>query len=192
MATPKNRPGYPGYRIQKFPDRQDLAFIVLNGKKESLGPYRAPSSYDEYDEIMAQYKAGTYQSPSDTPGGITIVELLAAYVEHLKTLHAALNPEPDIGKQVEAITAAHRQAMKPLREFYGDLEVINFGPKKLKQVRDIWIERSLGLPENYVPASMRVGVVMTDSTAGRDGVQVLGFVSKSSNPGLHYVQTRRC
>ena len=69
-----------------------------------------------------------------TRDGLTVVEVLAAYLDYADAYYA--DPEGNPSKEVGAVKAS----IKPLHELYGSTLAADFGPKKLAAVREAMVQ----------------------------------------------------
>jgi integrase len=123
----------PSYRLHK-PSGQ--AVVTLSGKDHYLGGHGSPASRQAYERLLAEWLANRQRLPE--PGGslpdLTVDELLVAYwgfVQGYYTKDGRPTSEP----------GTIRQALRPVRELYGDTQAADFGPLALKAVRRAMVER---------------------------------------------------
>ena len=125
----------PAYRHHK-PSGQ--AVVTLAGKDHYLGRHNSPESRQSYERTVAEWLAsrrrlpepqGSYPNPS-------VNELLVAYWDHVRSYYVK------DGKPTSE-PGTIRQALRPVRELYGDALAREFGPLALKAVRLAMIERGL-------------------------------------------------
>ncbi len=125
----------PAYRLHK---PKQLAVVRLNGRDIYLGPYNSPESRQVYDRLIAEWLAAGRQTLPTGPaasneGGPSINELLVAYLTWARGYYAS--PDGD-GKEYVNLT----HALRPLRDLYGSLPAVQFGPQALKAVRQHMID----------------------------------------------------
>jgi integrase len=123
-----------------------LGIVTLNGKDHYLGRWpegqkNPPESVRAaYDQLIAEWLANGRRLqplPSEPPVGISINELLLAFLRHA---------EQHYRREDGTHTSEPRDfkaALKPLKGLYGTLAVADFGPLKLKAVRQRMIEANL-------------------------------------------------
>jgi integrase len=126
----------PKYRHYK---PKDLAVVRIDGKDHYLGKFDSEESRQKYRRLIAEMLAApaTAQPPTPEPdgdGGPTINELLVSYWDHARAYYVK-DGRPT--SEPETI----RQALRPVRELYGDIRACAFGPMSLKTVRRAMIER---------------------------------------------------
>ncbi|MBI5764300.1 MAG: tyrosine-type recombinase/integrase [Planctomycetes bacterium] len=88
-----------------------------------------------YRRLIAEWNAsGRRSMPADPNDGLTLVELIARYWRFCQTYYTK-NGEPT--SEVPCVA----ESMRPLRELYGRLPASEFGPLKLKTVREEMIKK---------------------------------------------------
>jgi integrase len=117
---PKRTPKYCLHR----PTGQ--ARVRIQGKDFYLGEYGSEESHQRYNELISRTLTGTLNT---SHAKVTIAQLCIAYIDYARTYylkHGRLTSE------VNSI----QQALRPLVRLHGRCRVSEFGPIKLKQVRD--------------------------------------------------------
>jgi integrase len=122
---PRSQNHVPSYR----PHKSGQARVTLNGRDILLGEYDSAASRAEYSRIVGEWIANGRQIP-DTPKDLAIDELVARYRQHVESYYR--KPDGTLTSEVDNI----RQALRPLRFFYGKQPASEFGPLKLKMIRD--------------------------------------------------------
>ena len=78
----------PAYTHHKS---RNQARVRINGRDYYLGKWQSPESLIEYDRLIAEWLANgrviSTQSKLDPKAAVTIVELVAKYIDHLKSTH---------------------------------------------------------------------------------------------------------
>jgi hypothetical protein len=132
----------PKYGLHK-PTGQ--ARVVLDGHSHYLGRYGTQESRERYEQLISIWVASSRTLPSDAsgPSGLTVNELLVAYLRHSEGYYVKN------GKPTSEYTCM-KAAVKPLQELYGGLPAAEFSPLKLKSVRQklIDVDLSRGLSIN--------------------------------------------
>lgn len=123
----------PKLRRQREQHTRDRAFVDLDGKRIHLGPWGEPATEEKYHRLIAEWKA-LGSVPSTTARSITVAEVIAAFKEHAEAYYR----KPD-GTQTSEYSC-FQLALRPLRQLYGSLEAVKFGPKALQTVRDRMVE----------------------------------------------------
>ena len=102
----------------------------MNGRDVYLGRHGTAASRAEYDRVIAEWLANGRRLPGGA-SDITINELVVRYVGHVDGQYKSDEPEKI------------RQAIRPVRMQYGTLQAREFGPLKLKAIRQGFIDRHL-------------------------------------------------
>src|SRR5580765_2745511 len=129
MRTPSLRRHKPSGR----------AVVTLGGHDHYLGrwPANKPEPSQEvkeaYGRLIAEWLAAGSHSPI-AAADITIVELVTRYLAHVKRNYR--RPDGSEGREVEDIT----RSLRPLNHLYGRERVKDFGPLRLKAVRQLMID----------------------------------------------------
>jgi len=123
---PKKRK--PSYLLHK-PTGQ--ARTRINRKDHYLGAYGSPESRERYEDLLAEWYA---RNGDTTQYKLTVDDLAILYVEHAESYYR----KPS-GEQTTEVTSI-RHALRPLIREYGRCRVRDFGPRKLKRVRQSLIE----------------------------------------------------
>ena len=113
----------PKYALHKATGQ---ARVRINGKSIYLGEYDSEESRRRYDEVVTDYMKGTLNVSFHK---LTIAQLCIAYVKHAKSYYVK---NGRITSEVSNIQVA----LRPLVKLHGKCLVSEFGPAKLKQVRE--------------------------------------------------------
>lgn len=114
----------PKYSLHK-PSGQ--ARVRINGKTYYLGVYGTPASREKYDRIIATWLSG---DKAIDRLKMTVAQLCLKYLnEHAKLYYRKRGRETS---EVGAI----KGALRPLVSQFAGLQVCDFGPSKLKKVRE--------------------------------------------------------
>ena len=123
---PKKRK--PSYSLHK-PTGQ--ARVRIDGRSYYLGKYGTPESRERYEGLIAEWFA---RNGDASRYSLTVDDLALLFVDHAKSYYRS--PDGKLTAEVSSI----QHALRPLVELFGTLRVREFGPLKLKQVRDRLIE----------------------------------------------------
>lgn len=119
----------PPYSQHK-PTRQ--AYVRLSGQHVYLGVYGSPESKDEYNRIVAEWLANGRRLPV-APEVISVTELCELYWKYASTRYVKDGqPTSTLDHVKSAIVLARR--------LYGAIPACEFGPAKLRVVRQTWID----------------------------------------------------
>ena len=129
--SPQSPPKYCQYK------RTDQAYVRINGRFIYLGPYNSEESREAYRRVVAEWMI-TGQAPSEEgeEAGITIVELMVQYWQHVEK-HYRKNGQPTAEQD------SIRSALRRLKMLYGSTQVIAFRPGNLRNVRQQMIDEGL-------------------------------------------------
>ena len=125
MARPRNK--IPSYLPHPASGQ---ARVRVNGHDIYLGPYDSPESKQAYARLIAE-NVGNGQAPTITiPAGglLTIAALVVKYDDFARTYYVKNGVPTDEKYAIKA-------AVAPLVRLYGDSLAEEFGPKRLKAVR---------------------------------------------------------
>jgi integrase len=121
----------PSYCLHRPSGR---AYVRVNNQFIYLGEYDSPESKQEYGRILAELAANPAKVPSPkAAAGLMIVELCAAYWEFCQGYYRK-DGKPS-GWQDHI-----RLVLRKVRETYGLTPAFDFGPLKLKAIRQILID----------------------------------------------------
>lgn len=132
---PKKSSSVPGYCLHK-PTGQ--AYVRIGGRMHYLGAHGSPESKAAYSRLILEAASSPATvAPSAAPcDQITVVEILAAYQDFAEGYYLKNGkPTRTLGNIADAV--------RPLRDLYATLPAVEFGPKKLKAVREAMIQAGL-------------------------------------------------
>jgi integrase len=115
------------------------AFVEIDGRRHYLGFYGSDESKERYQCIIAELcsrpKADILaaRSPADRVNGITIVELIAVYLEFARDYYRKNGRPTGTAERL-------RPVMRRLRGLYGLSPAIEFGPIELKALRQSMVD----------------------------------------------------
>lgn len=130
----------PKYLRQKHKNRPDQAYVKLGGRRRYLGEYDSPESRQKFRRVVAEWEANGACPDLDDVGGLTIVELSAAFWQHAQGYYVTPGGEPSSEQ------GHFKRVLSLLVEYYGYVEVQKFGPKALKALREKIIDRGICRP----------------------------------------------
>jgi integrase len=128
---PKLIKSVPKYRKHKATGQ---AVVTLDGRDIYLGPWKTKASLAEYDRLIGEWILGGRTLRRLDTSGLTVVELIAAYLSYARKYYPPKSVEPD--RIVEAI--------RLVKQLYGRTLASEFGAKSLKAVRQTMIDQGLG------------------------------------------------
>lgn len=127
----------PRYRLHKASGQ---AVVTIGGVDHYLGRHGTPASRAEYHRLIAEWVArGRPTRVAKATPGLTVSELVRDYRRFCRT-HYVKNGKPT------SESALIRMALKPLLKLYRHTAAADFGPLKLKAVRQEMIDAGLSRP----------------------------------------------
>ncbi len=131
----------PKYCRQREKGRPDRACVWIDGKKISLGKYGSPESKERYAELIGTSKPET-PPPSKEP---SMAEIMVAYLEYAKGYYVKN------GNVTNEYTMM-RESLKFIRKSCSTLPASQFGPKRLKEIRQDMI--AAGHSRKYINSNV--------------------------------------
>ena len=132
----------PTYRFHKASGQ---AVVVLSGRSTYLGKWNTHESRTKYERALAEWLATGRTPPNNSGVGypdhegtdLRVCELILAFIEYAKThyRHADGTPTGELDN--------YRHALRPLRQLYGDSLAREFGPLRLRAVRQEMLNTGL-------------------------------------------------
>lgn len=124
----------PKYRCHHASGR---AVVALDGKTFYLGEHGTKASRAEYDRLIAEWVANGRRLPNKKHD-VTVMELLDAFWPIVVGWH-----KPPVGVKVSKEARKFRTVLRPLRQLYGHTPGVDFGPLRLKTLRQAWVDAGL-------------------------------------------------
>ena len=131
-------PRIPSYRRHAT----GQAFVQIRGERIYLGKYGSDESKERYNRIVAELCRPSKspqladKSPEERARGITVVEVIQIYLEFAKQYYAKNGRSTRTAENM-------RPVMSRLRETYGRTLAAEFGPLRLKAIRQQMIDEKL-------------------------------------------------
>lgn len=146
-SSARSRVHSPNYRPRYRRHCSGQARVTIDGKDIYLGRYGTPESHDAYDRVIREWLEQGRQpvanlrlvAEQQVEDEITVAELLAAYWQMLKD-DGFVDPE-DVKNDTHV--GNFRQAIKPLKDLFPATPAAKFGPRALRKVRSMMIEKRL-------------------------------------------------
>jgi integrase len=153
------------------------ARVYLDGKYYYLGEYGTPEAQARFDTLVSEYLANGRKMPEDEPTHkgeqvITVGNVMAEY-ERLIDERPALEDYRHICKLVEYE--------------YGDDPVSDFGPRKLGEIRDLFVISGIARPT--VNKYVRQITLMFEHAVSRELIDVNVFIRLKTLKPLRKGQT---
>jgi integrase len=131
---PRRSPDYiPAYRHHR-PSNQGI--VTLSGRDHYLGKYGSAESKVEYDRLIGEWLARGRQMPAGGDG-LSINELILAFWRYAERHYRRPDGTPTTEQR------DYQLSLRPLRERFGTLPAAEFGPLKLKALRQALIDAGL-------------------------------------------------
>jgi site-specific recombinase XerD len=125
---PRPKSDTPSYCLHK---RTGRAYVTLNGQQRMLpGSHGSEESRGAYDRLVAEWLTNGRTLAGTSSASPTVSMIAAAFWRHAQSYYRRADGTPTT--EPESI----RQALRVLRRLYGDTPAIEFGPKRLKQLRE--------------------------------------------------------
>lgn len=131
---PVSQAQVPRYRLHKPSGR---AVVTLGGRDRYLGAYGSEESRGEYQRLVAEWLAGGSVARVGGTDGLTINEVMLAYVTFAQSYYRDADGRPT--RELETM----RLAFRPLKAMYGHTAASDFGPMSLKAVRQQLVQAGL-------------------------------------------------
>ncbi len=126
----------PSYRLHKSSGQ---AVVSLSGVDFYLGRHGTKASRRKYEALIAEWLANDRRPPDkgDGPVLLSVIEVVAAYWRFCKRYYRKPNGSPS--SELDWV----KGALGPVKRLYGRTPAVEFGPSKLKAVRQTMIEAGL-------------------------------------------------
>ncbi|MCC6795244.1 MAG: site-specific integrase [Candidatus Hydrogenedentes bacterium] len=115
----------------RFHKARKLGYVVLNDRYVYLGKFDDPELRNRYDQTIAEWLARGRQPVAKQDA--IIAEVVAAYWQHAVEYYVRPDGTPSGG--LDRV----RNALKVLRDLYGGTPAAEFGPLKLRALREKWL-----------------------------------------------------
>ncbi len=174
----------PSYRLHK-PSGQ--ARVIIDGRHVYLGKFNSPESRQNYARIVAEMSLAsplTEQASLHPPIALLLIsEVLVKYLEFAEVYYDANETS---SKEFRAMI----DAVAPVNEMYGDSTANEFGPLKLKLIRQYLINQDLcrteinkriGRIKRIFKRSIRSEGIRTGQTSSRERCGVDAALCRSAN-----------
>jgi integrase len=127
----------PKYRRHKA---RDCAVVTIHGKNYYLGAYESPESREKYNRLIAEnWRPKQSDAALAVPSSAALVvnQAVLRYLDYAETYYLGTDGKPN-HEFIEM-----KSALAPLKEIYGATLASQFGPLKLKAVREHLIRKGL-------------------------------------------------
>ncbi len=153
--APRQRRKAPTYRKHKASGQ---AFVQIKKRRFYLGKHGTEASWEKYQQTLQEKWINPPPPPppqygvdADDVDRLTVIDLLFAYMKHAQEHYRKHG-------QATGTIANIKPALRRLRESYGETLAREFGPLKLKALRETWIDGDLSIKtvNEYAAAVKRV------------------------------------
>lgn len=157
------------------------AVVTIAGKDHYLGPHGTKASHMLYDRLVAEYlSAGRQVIEPAKAQTIKVVEVLAAYWQFAKTYYVKEGKKTNEQDALKII-------IRDTRKLYGKMPAIEFGPKALKAVRQVWLDR--GQARRTINKNMRRLTRIFKWATAEEMIPVTIYQALVTVPGLKLGRT---
>lgn len=134
MARPRSLK--PKYMLHKASGR---ACVIVDGKTHYLGRHGSQESIDQYDRLIGEWIArgrprGVEPDAGDN-GPLTVNQVIAGFWAFAVATYPDPLKRPE-GRQPGGELGNYWSVLRPLRRLYGETPAADFGPLRLKALRD--------------------------------------------------------
>jgi len=112
------------------------AYVNLEGRDIYLGKWNSKESKSEFDRLISEWMVAGRRLPVD-PQSVNIAEVAAAFRRHAKVYYR------DADGRVCKAAGNIDEALRPVLALYSSLPADEFGPLRLKAVRQSMIDGGL-------------------------------------------------
>lgn len=134
---PRRRNRIPSYTLHRASGQ---AVVRLDGRDHYLGRFDSPESHARYEALVAEWltrrQSEQLEAMPVADDELTINELLAAYLRFAERYYVK------DGKPTKEVSNL-KYAVKPMAAIYGTTAVKDFGPLRLKTVREAMVQADL-------------------------------------------------
>jgi integrase len=133
---PRTRKSIPSYLPHSQTGRARAVWTDCTGTRQFRllpGAFDSPESRSAFAALLLELQAAPHQVKNPEPGGLTVAELLLAYLDHAERHYRTPDGQPT--SEVYEV----RIVIRALRELYADRPVAEFGPLCVKAARQKWI-----------------------------------------------------
>lgn len=132
--------------VYGFHEASGQARTTFNGQRHYLGVFNSPESKKAFDKILADWEAAHSERSKSAPVTLTVSRLAVLFLKHAEKEYVR------DGKPTGE-TANFRYALKAMTNMYHGVKVIDFGPKKLKQLQQQMVAD--GLAQQTINSAIR-------------------------------------
>ena len=142
---PRQKNASPSYLLHQRSGQARVRLTEKDGRcrEHYLGPYGSPESWEKYHRLVAEHlqeNKGDVSDASDLDEDVSIAELVVEYDEFASEYYV---------KNGEITNDRFRAVVHPLVTLYGSTPAREFGPNKLRAVREHIIQRGNASQAEY-------------------------------------------
>lgn len=128
----------PAMRRQRERSRSDRAYVILNGRRVKLGVWGSEKAEQRYRQLIAGVEVPKPTRAEEPPARPTVVEVMAPFMLHVVEQYPGN----------EAEVWHYKAAMRILKAETAGLPADEFGPRRLRAVREVMVAK--GWSRKYV------------------------------------------
>ncbi|MCL2006037.1 MAG: hypothetical protein FWG73_07705 [Planctomycetaceae bacterium] len=125
----KSSPKQPAVYRQKRHNRQDTAFVIIDGQRIHLGIFGTPEAETEYRRLVAEWNANIVAPKQINSADCTVAELVLRFLKERE------------GKVSHTQWDNERRTAAVLVSLYGDADAAAFDVNGLRAVRHEFIQK---------------------------------------------------
>lgn len=172
---PRKPPDVPPYKLHKVTQQ---GYAIFDGRRKYFGRHELPKSLAKYDQYVAEWLAAGRRVPVKA-SELTIVELVNAFRRHCEA--DALDKRG---------LAVHKSAWTAVVELYSETPAAEFGPLKLKAVRErLIVAGKRPRSRQYVNKMVKSVRTIFKRSVGEELVPVAVYESLRTVDGLKHGKT---
>ena len=122
--------------VYGFHSTSGKARTTVNGKRVYLGEFNSPESKTAFEKIMADWQAAHCERKPTVNVELTVSRLAVLFLQHAEVEYRR-------DGMPTGETANFRQALQNMNNLFHGVRVIDFGPKKLKQLQSAMVSEGL-------------------------------------------------
>jgi integrase len=141
---PRPRKSIPAYLPHTQSGRARAVWTDPTGTRQFRllpGAFDSPESRAAYRTLLLELEAAPLRTPTAPLGGITMAELLLAYLDHAERHYR--RPDGTTTSEFQEC----KLVVRTLREMYAERPAAEFGPLALKAARQAWVHAGLARSE---------------------------------------------
>ncbi|MFO0428715.1 MAG: tyrosine-type recombinase/integrase [Planctomyces sp.] len=166
--------------VYGFHSTSGQARTTVNGKRISLGRYNSPESKAAFEKIISDWEAAHAERRTTVNVELTVSRLAVLFLQHADREYR--NDGVPTGE-----TKNFRHALRSMNNLFHGVRVIDFGPKKLKQLQQQLVKE--GLAQQTINGRIRRIKQVFEWGVSEELVSVNVSQALKSVPGLRIGKT---